>query len=45
MYGCNNNFIATNFEITLTYLQVWHDHKMYIKMSFLADYTYIYVQI
>jgi hypothetical protein len=42
----NNNFIATNFEITMIYLQVWHDNKMYIKMSFLGDkHTHIYVKI
>jgi hypothetical protein len=27
MCGRNNNFTANNSEITLTYLQVWHEHK------------------
>jgi len=45
MCGRNNNFITINFEIHVTYLQMWHDHKKYIKMSFLGDkHTYIYVK-
>jgi len=46
MCGHHNNFTTINFEIPMTYLQVWHDHKKYIKMSFLGDkHTHIYVQI
>jgi hypothetical protein len=46
MCGCNNNFIGINFEIPMIYLEVWHDHEKYIKMSFLGDkHTHIYVQI
>jgi hypothetical protein len=33
MCGRNNNFTATNSEITLTYLQVWHDHNAHFTLG------------
>jgi hypothetical protein len=33
MCGRNNNFTATNSEITLTCLQVWHDHKAHFTLG------------
>jgi len=33
MCGRNNNFTATNSELTLTYLQVWHDYKAHFTLG------------
>jgi len=33
MCGRNNNFTATNSEITLTYLQAWHDNKAHFTLG------------
>jgi hypothetical protein len=33
MCGRNKNFTATNSEITLTYLQVWHEHKAHFTLG------------
>jgi hypothetical protein len=36
MCGGNNNFTASNSEITLTYLQVWHGHQAHFTLGLRA---------